>query len=75
MKPVKVDFAETVSYQTKMVDPNGIILTRSYPKPYFKTVCDTAFAVYGNYVDELFILTRDEILTARKLFKDGRLAH
>ena len=73
IKPVKIDFAEKVSYPTKIIDANGRTWTRSYPKPYFKTVGDTAFAVYGNYVDELFILQKEGVLTARALFKDGKL--
>jgi len=48
-------------------------LTRSYPKPYFKTIGDSAIAVYGNYVEELFELKRDGYLTARELFVDKKL--
>jgi hypothetical protein len=75
IKPLKIDFAESVTYPIKTIDPDGNILTHSYQKTYFKTIGDTAFAVYGNYVEELFVLTRDGVLTSRELFKDGKLTH
>ena len=75
IKPGKISFAQTVYYPTKMIDKEGRTLTRTLPKPYFRTVGDSAIAVYGNYVDDLFILKRDGYLTARKIFKDGKLNH
>lgn len=75
IKPVKIDFSETVYYATKMVNDEGQTLTRTLPKPYFRTVGDSAVAVYGNYVDELFMLKRDGYLTAREIFKHGKLNH
>ncbi|HTE26445.1 MAG TPA: hypothetical protein VK664_17900 [Flavitalea sp.] len=69
IKPVKIEFAEKISFPTKMVDKEGRKLECSYPKPYFKTVGDSAFAVYGNYVDDLVTLKRTGILTIRGLFE------
>jgi len=69
IKPVKVDFAVKVTYPTKMVDDEGQQLEFSYPKPYFKTVGDSAIAVYGNYVEDLFALKKSGVLTARGLFE------
>jgi hypothetical protein len=68
-RPIKIDFAERVAYPTKMIDDEGKQLMYSYHKPYFKTVGDSAIAIYGNYVEELFALKKTGILTARKLFE------
>jgi hypothetical protein len=68
IKPVKIDFAERVAFPTTMVEDDGQQVQYSYPKPYFRTVGDSAIAVYGNYIEELFQLKRDGVLTARGLF-------
>jgi hypothetical protein len=73
VKPIKIDFAETVSFPLKMINQDGDTLTRKLPSPYFKIVGDTAFPIYGNYVEDLFILKRDGYLTAREIFKNGKL--
>ena len=73
VKPVIIDFAKEVFYPTKVMRPDSQVVTFNCPKPYFKTVGDKAIAVYGNYVDDLFILKRDGYLTAREIFKNGKL--
>jgi hypothetical protein len=73
IKPVKIEFSEPVFYPLKMINEQGDTLKRSLPKPYFKKVGDSALAVYGNYVDDLFKLKRDGYLTARGIFKNGKL--
>lgn len=73
VKPIIIDFAKEVSYPTKIIRSDSQVITVSYPKKYFKTIGDKAIAVYGNYVDDLFILKRDGYLTAREIFKDGKL--
>lgn len=74
VKTVKIEFAEPVFYPLKMITEQGDTLTRKFPKPYFKTVGDSALVVYGNYVDDLFKLKRDGYLTAREIFKNGKLS-
>lgn len=69
IKPVKIEFAEKVSFPIKTVDKEEQQLEFSYPKPYFKTVGDSAFAVYGNYVEDLVTLKKEGVLTARGLFE------
>lgn len=69
IKPVKIDFAERVVFPTKVIDDEGKQLIYLYPKPYFKTVGDSAIVIYGNYVEELFALKKTGILTARGLFE------
>ncbi len=73
IKPVKIDFAETVTYPTRMPGDDGKELTFLFPKPYFEINGGSAIAVYGNYVDDLFKLKRDGYLTAREIFKNGKL--
>lgn len=69
VKPVKIDFIEEVFYPTKYMLGDSLV-TRSFPEPYYKTFNDKAFVVYGNYVEELFQLKKEGVLTARKLFGD-----
>jgi hypothetical protein len=69
IKPVKIDFAVKVSFPIKTVDEQGQQLEFSYPKPYFITVGDSAFAVYGNYVEDLFTLKKTGFLTSRGMFE------
>jgi len=69
IKPIKIDFAKKVAYPIKWIDDEGRQLTFSYPAPYFKTIGDSAIAIYGNFAEELFSLKRTGVLTARGLFK------
>ena len=71
-RPIKIDFADKVAYPTKMIDEEGKQLMFSYPKPYFKTVGDSAIAIYGNYVEDLFTLKKTGYLTSRGLLKHCR---
>lgn len=74
VKPEIIDFADTVFYPRKGINDDGEAYTLAFPKPYFKEVGDSVMAVYGNYVNDLFLLTRDGVLTSRRIFKDGQLA-
>jgi hypothetical protein len=69
IKPIKIGFTEKISYPTKMEDDEGRQFTLSYPRPYFKTVDDSAIAIYGNYIEDLFALKKSGILAARGLFE------
>ena len=68
IKPIKIDFAQRIVYPITTIDEAGRRLTISYPKPYFKTIGDSAIAVYGNFAEELFALKKTGFLTARGLF-------
>lgn len=69
IRPEKIEFTNKVSFPIKMVDEDGQKLEFSYPMPYFKRVGDSAFAVYGIYVEDLVILKIEGVLTARELFR------
>ena len=70
IKPEKIDFVEEVAYpiqfKTDTTDGNQHL----FPEPYFKTVNNKAIAVYGNYVEDLFRLKKEGILSMRGLFGD-----
>jgi hypothetical protein len=72
VKPQRINFAEEVSFPTKLKDDEGKEYSVTYPEPYFKIKGDKAIAVYGNYVKELFQLKKDGVLTARELFGDKK---
>lgn len=73
IKPTKIDFQIPVIYPQEEIREQGDTIKFSYPKPYFKTTNNGAIVIYGNYVEELFILKRDGFLTARNIFYNGRL--
>ncbi|MBS1663104.1 MAG: hypothetical protein JST68_18820 [Bacteroidetes bacterium] len=73
IKPVKIEIVEPISFPLRKVNSHGDTLTLSMPHRYFRIIGDTAFAVYGNYVNDLFILKRDGYLTARGIFANGKL--
>lgn len=68
VKPEKIEFKQAVSYPVKIKYSDGEEYEPYYPEPYFKKMGDKAIAVYGNYVEELFKLKKDGVLTARQLF-------
>lgn len=68
--PQKINFAEEVSFPTKVKDIDGTEYTVDYPEPYYRISGGKAIAVYGNFVPELFMLKKESVLTARELFGD-----
>lgn len=68
VKIEKINFASDAVLPTKRIDKYGKEMTFSYEEPYFKTVGDSARIVYGNYVEDLFQLKKEGVLTARELF-------
>lgn len=68
IKPEIIDFKEELSYPTQTVYQDGSIEEHYYPEPYFKIVDDKAIAIYGNYIEDLFRLKKEGVLSARELF-------
>lgn len=68
IRPEKISFQEKVGFPTKFVDEDGKEVILSFPSPYYNQVGDSAFAVYGNYVIDLFRLKKEGVLKARELF-------
>lgn len=73
VKPIKINFANEVSFSDKNSYLNWENVIVDFPEPYFKIVGKKVIAVYGNYVEELFILKRDGYLTTRHIFENGKL--
>lgn len=71
VEPVRIEFADEVDYPTLLRDDQGKVMKLSYPSPYFEIRGDKAVAVYGNYIEDLFKLKKDGVLTARGLFGDS----
>jgi len=67
IKPVKIDFSEP-----EVIDITGYEkehIGEWFPEPYYKIEGDSAVAVYGNYIDELFLLKQNGVLKARGDFQ------
>jgi len=68
IKPAIIDFVETVKYPLHFKGQGGTEYTVSYPTPYYMTKGDSAIAIYGNYIEDLFALKKSGVLSARGLF-------
>lgn len=66
IKPELIEFEKEVSYSLKRQPREDI--ENLYPPPYYKIKDNKAIVVYGNYVEELFVLKRNGILKARRIF-------
>lgn len=63
IKPEKIDFQGDVSFSVDKLRRKARKIW--YPKPYYEIENGRAIAIYGNYVEELFILKQQTILKAR----------
>jgi hypothetical protein len=68
IKPERIDFVAPVKYPLYIKTRDGSVDTLSYPAPYYQTQGDSAIAVYGNYIEDLFALKKSSVLAARGLF-------
>lgn len=73
LKPQKIEFAKEVSFPTIAKNRDGEDIEPSYPEPYYKTIGNKAIAIYGNYIEDLFKLKKEGLLTARELFGHNSL--
>jgi len=67
IKPALIEFAEPVSFDVSNIDQESI--ERWYPEPYYRIENGKAIAVYGNYLEELFLLKQRGVLKARGDFQ------
>jgi hypothetical protein len=65
-KPIKIDFAEEVSYSTIGLKKREI--KQRFPEPFYQIADTKAIAVYGFHVPELFEFDKRGVLTATGLF-------
>ena len=66
IKPEKIYFKTKVSYELKEWQKKEV--ERLYPKPFYKIKKNKAIVVYGNYVEELFLLKKNGALKAGGFF-------
>jgi len=66
IKPELIEFQEQVSYPINGLRQGYINLR--YPEPFYKIVDSSAVAIYGNFLEDLFLLKKRTVLTARGLF-------
>jgi hypothetical protein len=69
IEPEPIQFAERVAYPLHWRLPDGTEDSTTYPSPYFESTGDSAIAIYGNYLEDLFALKRSGVLRARGLFE------
>lgn len=67
IKPIKIEFLEPVAIDIANYEKER--LKKWYPEPYYKIEGGKAIAVYGNYLDELFVLKQNGVLKARGDFQ------
>ncbi len=67
IKPVKIEFSEPVTIDISSYKKESI--KRWFPDPYFRIEGNKAVAVYGNYIDKLFLLKQNGVLKARGDFQ------
>ncbi|MBO9633257.1 MAG: hypothetical protein J7578_09075 [Chitinophagaceae bacterium] len=67
LRPVLLDFPREVFYTiSPYATPDRI--KEIYPEPYYRISGNKAYPVYGNYVEDLFLLKKNGFLKARGLF-------
>ena len=73
IKPEKIAFKKRVAYPISIICHDGMIrcFERLFPSPYFNIENDSAIVVYGNYIEELFKLKRQGVLSYYGFFKDS----
>jgi hypothetical protein len=68
---VKIDFEQEVSFPFSLM-ANKKEIPCLFPEPYYRLESDRAIAVYGNYIEELYKIEKEGVLTARGLFGKGK---
>lgn len=68
-KPEKINFLEKISYP--ILKSYREYSLSQYPQPFYKIIGDSAFPIYGNYVDDLFHIKKEGTLKWRGLFGKG----
>jgi hypothetical protein len=66
VRPEKIKFKNEVSYSVKDLTTEDI--KTFYPKPYYQIKDGKAIAIYGNYIEQLFLLEQQSYLKARGIY-------
>ncbi len=66
--PEKIDFAEADIHRTMLIDLKGNVFDFGNDTPYFRKLSYHSGPVYGNYIEQLFLLKKNGVLRYRNLF-------
>jgi hypothetical protein len=66
--PEKINFAERGVHHTMIIDLKGQVFDMGYDTPYFRKEGYPPGLVYGNYIEQLFLLRKNGVLRYRNLF-------
>jgi hypothetical protein len=66
VKPIPITFEKVVAFDLKDLDRS--LIHKFYPAPYYKVQNQKAYALMGNYVEDLFLVKKEGVLKARGLF-------
>jgi len=70
VKPEIIPFVDKVFYSIKKMPADEI--KKWFPQPFYRIEKKRAIAIYGNYVEDLFVLKQQTILKARGIFVSGQ---
>jgi hypothetical protein len=68
IQPEKIDFADHDIHRTMIIDLKGQVFDMGNDTPYFRKADYPPGPVYGNYIEELFLLKKNGVLRYRNLF-------
>lgn len=66
--PEKINFAERDIHRTMIIDQKGKVFDMGNDTPYFRKVGYPPGPIYGNYIEQLFLLRKNGVLRYRNLF-------
>ncbi len=67
IKPVKIEFSSPVEFDISGYEKEEV--QKWFPEPYYNISGNRATAIYGNYLNELFLLKQQGVLKARGDFQ------
>ena len=70
VKPEIIPFVDKVFYSIEKMPADEI--KKWFPQPFYRIEKKRAIAIYGNYLDDLFLLKQQTILKARGIFVSGQ---
>ncbi len=72
VKPEEIEFEDSVYFPAMHKDRYGDYEDFPCGEPYYRLVGDKKIPVYGSYIEDIFKLKKDGVLTARGLFGDKK---
>jgi hypothetical protein len=66
VNPERIAFEQIISFDLRNMD--AALISKFYPAPYYRIEKQRAYALMGNYVEDLFLIKKEGVLKARGLF-------